>query len=194
MAIKLRLILFTLFISLFPTMSRAVVPIKDITVLGISPMKATLNSVRYHLSSIGGFLQARSTYYQDNIDKFFTWSQIRDSYYVTFRYDAEGQVTSILRLYRFRSILNSNKLTPITTQEVAQKIIQQIGKPTQIIHKGSAGMPSYLAYIWKDDNITVMIDRQGGESLGHIFIKYIVNKVDPYFAKPKKSKIKTASR
>lgn len=194
MRVRFKTLFLILFLSLFSTVSLAIVPIKEVKILGISPIKATLDSVRKHLWDIGGFLQSRSSLPQSNIDKFFTWSQIRDSYYVTFRYDHAGRVTSIERLYRPESILESNKRTDIQTQDVAKKIMAKIGPPTQIIRKSWGGMPSYLSYIWKDDEMTVIIDRQGSDPLGNIFVKYIVNKVDPYYVEPKPKKVKTAAR
>jgi len=194
MRVRFKTLFLILFLSLFSTVSLAIVPIKEVKILGISPIKATLDSVRKHLWDIGGFLQSRSSLPQSNIDKFFTWSRIRDSYYVTFRYDHAGRVTSIERLYRPESILESNKRTDIQTQDVAKKIMAKIGPPTQIIRKSWGGMPSYLSYIWKDDEMTVIIDRQGSDPLGNIFVKYIVNKVDPYYVEPKPKKVKTAAR
>ena len=172
--------------SFFLTPSWAAV--KDVSFLGMKLLEQDLNGVRNQLWNIGGFLQDPSTTKQRNIDKFFTWSNIRDSYYVEFRYDNAGKVASAMRLYRPESILNANKRTPIETRDIALEIIAQIGQPTQVIRKGWGGSPSYRSYIWKDDELTVIVDREGSEIYGNVFVKYIVNKVDPYFVEPKDKK------
>jgi len=46
-------------------------PLKDIEFLGMKLIDANLNSVRSHLWDVGGFLQAKTTVKQRNIDKFF---------------------------------------------------------------------------------------------------------------------------
>lgn len=144
--------------------------------LGLKLLEADINSVRSHLWDIGGFLQAESTMRQRNIDKFYPWSTIRDSYHITFEYNHAGKVVSVTRLYRPYSTEANNSRDAISTREVALNMIESLGQPTNIQRKSWGGMPSYLSYIWKDDNLTITIDREGSEYLGNVFIKYTVNK------------------
>lgn len=159
-------------------------PIDQITFLGLTLTDNDLDSVRKQLWDIGGFKQAKSTKRQRNIDKFFTWSRMRDSYYVEFRYDNAGKITSAFRLFRPQSILFENRRTPISTKAVAQTIVKQIGQPTGIVRKGWGGSPDYTAYIWQNDQLTVEVDREGSERYGNVFIRYTVNR-DPYFVAEK---------
>ena len=159
-------------------------PIDKITLLGLDLTKSSLDSVRQKLWDIGGFQQARSTVRQRNIDKFFSVSRFKDSYYVEFHYDNAGKVTSAYQLFEYRTIEFQNRRTPVQTRAVALEIMQQIGQPTQVIRKGWGGMPGYNAYIWKNDLMTVEVDREGSEILGNVFVKYTVNR-DPYFVADK---------
>lgn len=160
------------------------VPIDEVKLVGIPIVSSTLNSVRSHLWDIGGFLQARSTVRQRNVDKFFTWSNLNDSYYLKFQYNNAGEVVSAYRLFRHESIAFQNRRTPIKTREVALKLIAEIGQPTQVIRKSALGGNSYNAYVWKGNQMTVVLDRQGSEIYGNIFIEYLVNK-DPFFVAEK---------
>jgi len=160
------------------------VPIDEVKLVGMPLTSSTLDSVRSHLWDIGGFLQARSTVRQRNVDKFFTWSNLNDSYYLKFKYNNAGDVVSAYRLFRHESIAFENRRTPIQTREVALKLINEIGQPTQIVKRTAPGSHSYNAYIWQGEQIKVVIDRQGSEIYGNIFIEYTVNK-DPFFVAEK---------
>ncbi|WP_237260284.1 hypothetical protein [Thiomicrospira sp. S5] len=160
-------------------------PIDQITLLGLTVTDSDLDSVRKQLWDIGGFKQADSTKRQRNLDKFFTWSRMRDSYYVEFRYDNAGKTTSAYRLFRPQSIEFDNRLTPISTKAVARTIVEQIGQPTRIIRKGWGGSPDYTAYIWQNDQMKVEVDREGSERYGNVFIRYTVMNRDPYFVAEK---------
>lgn len=148
--------------------------LKDLEFLGLKIANANLNTVRIHLWDIGGFKQAKSTVKQRNIDKFFPWSTIRDSYHITFHYNNAGDVVSVKRLYRPYSLINNNKRTPIDTKDIAISLVEEIGQPKFIKRKGSAGGGSYSVYTWQDDNMKVTIDREGGEILGNVFVEYTV--------------------
>ena len=148
--------------------------LKDLEFLGLKIADANLNTVRTHLWDIGGFMQAQSTIKQRNIDKFFPWSTIRDSYHITFHYNNAGDVVSVKRLYRPYSLINNNKRTPIDTKDIAMSLVEEIGQPQIVKRKGWAGGGSYSAYSWQDDDMKVIIDREGGEVLGNVFVEYIV--------------------
>jgi len=173
-------LIFCLILSPPPLYSAEVTPVDTIKVLGINLIQADITAVRSHLWSIGGYLQAKDSVKQHNYDKFFPWSTMRDSYYILFRYNHAGKITSVKRLYRPYSIEKSNRRTAITTREVARPLIQKLGAPTKIQTKGWGGSLGYRAYIWQDEKVTITIDREGGEKLGNIFVQYTVNIHDPY--------------
>ena len=158
-------------------------PLKEIEFLGLKLVDANLNKVRTHLWDIGGFLQAKSTIKQRNIDKFYPWSTIRDSYHVTFQYNNAGNVVTVKRVYRPYSVLNQNKRTPIETKDIAMVLAQEIGQPKFIKRKGWGGGLSYSSYLWEDDNIEVKIDREGSEKLGNVFIEYTIKNNKRYEVK-----------
>ena len=155
-------------------------PLKDTKFLGLKLIDADLNKVREQLWDIGGFLQAQTTVRQRNIDKFYPWTILRDSYYITFRYNHAGKVTSVKRLYRPYSLEVNNKTSAIQTQDIAMSLITELGKPTYIKRKNSGGGLSYLSYTWQDEDMSIVIDREGSERLGNIFIKYTIKTNDPY--------------
>ena len=154
--------------------------LKSVTVLGINPAEFNKIKVHEHLWNIGGFMQARSTFKQRNVDKFFAWSRIRDSYYLEVRYNPIGNVTSIKRLYRPYSTEHVNKHSPISTKEVAVKLIEQAGQPNRMVRKGLGGSLAYSSYEWEDDNIKIVVDREGSDKLGNVFVEYIVKNESPY--------------
>lgn len=158
----------------FSAVSSETKPLKEVEFLGLKLTEANINSVRSHLWDIGGFLQAKSTIRQRHIDKFYPWSTIRDSYYVTFHYNHAGNVVSVIRMYRPYSTEQSNKRSPIDTKDVAIELSSLLGKPSSIIRKGWGGGPSYPSYIWQDDDMKISVDREGSEIFGNVFIKYEV--------------------
>ncbi|MBN2865552.1 MAG: hypothetical protein JXK16_06040 [Thiotrichales bacterium] len=156
------------------------VDLTTVAVLGIKPAEFNIPKIREHLWNIGGFMQARSTIKQRNIDKFFAWSRIRDSYYLEVRYNHIGNVTSLKRLYRPYSIEQSNKRTAISTKDVALELIGKAGQPSRMVRKGWGGSLTYSSFEWEDDNIKIVVDREGSEKLGNVFVEYIVKNQSPY--------------
>lgn len=162
-------------------------PLKDTTFLGLKLIDADLNKVREQLWDIGGFLQAQTTVRERNIDKFYPWSALRDSYYITFRYNHAGKVTSVKRLYRPYALENNNKTSAIQTRDIAISLISKLGQPTSIKRKSSGGGLSYLSYSWQDKDMNIVVDREGSEILGNIFIKYTIKANNPYAVNKDKS-------
>lgn len=156
------------------------VDLNEVKLLGIKLSEAGLNKVRQHLWDIGGFQQAQSTVRQRNVDKFFTWSRIRDSYYVEFRYNNAGKVTSAKRLYRPYSLESSNRRSVISTREVVLELIPTLGQPHQVTRKGWGGTLSYSSFVWEDDKMKITVDREGSELLGNVFVEYQI-KTQPLY-------------
>lgn len=179
------ILIFCLIVPSAPLYAAETAPASRVNVLGINLIQADITSVRSQLWNIGGYLQAKSSVTQHNYDKFFPWSTMRDSYYILFRYNHAGKITSVKRLYRPYSIEHNNRRAAITTHEVARSLIQKLGPPSQIQTKGWGGSLSYRSYTWQDDKVTITIDREGGEKLGNIFVQYTVKIHDPYEVIPK---------
>jgi hypothetical protein len=158
----------------------AVKPISQIEFLGLELITADLDTVRRHLWDIGGFMQARINVRQRNLDKFFALSNILDSYYVQFRYNNAGKITSVKRLYRPYSLESTHPYNEIQTRDIALQLIQKVGQPTSMIKKGWGGGQKYPAYTWQDDKVTIKVDREGNTNLGNVFIEYIIDINDPF--------------
>lgn len=151
----------------------------DVSVLGIKLLDSKVEKVREQLWAIGGFTQARSTWKQTNLDRFFTRSRWRDSYYVEFRYNGAGKVLSVKRLYRPYSLETNNRRSALTTREVALQLSKELGHPTGTMTRGWGGTLRYPSYRWEDDKMEVVVDREGGERLGNIFVEYRIKPQTP---------------
>lgn len=165
-----------------PVVGLAQTPPEQAQLLGIKLTEADMNSVRAHLRNLGGFKQDRATADHRNMDKFFAYSNLRDSYYVQFRYDANGKVVSAKRLLRRSGTHFNNDYRDLETQQVARELIEVYGQPNQVIRKSLNGLPSYASFVWQDDEMRITIDRVGSDRYAPIFIEYEVN-TDPYIAK-----------
>lgn len=152
--------------------------INQASFFGLKLLDSDISKVRDQLWNIGGFKQARSTKRKRAIDKFFISYHVKDTYYIEFRYTSSGKLLSAKRLYKPQSIHFKNKRTPIQTREIALDLIAELGQPTQITTV--AGFRPYSKFKWETDKIKVIIDREGSEYSGNVFISYQV-KTDPYF-------------
>lgn len=169
------------FLFITPVDAQTETSLKEVKFLGLPLITSKVEDVRQHLWKVGGFLQARSTVKQMNFDKFFTWSTIRDSYYVSFEYNHAGQIVKARRLYRPTSLENNNRHTPIETIDIARRLITDLGNPSSVERKGWGGSLSYRSYRWEDETMSVVVDREGSESLGNVFIEYRI-KIHDRFA------------
>lgn len=152
------------------------------SLLGIKLIEADMDAVRKHLKDIGGFQQDRATVKHRNMDKFFAYSNLRDSYYVEFQYDPNGKVVSAKRLFRKSGKHFNNEYRDLQTEDIARQLIQTYGQPHQVTRKSRDGSHRYAAYTWRDDNMTITLDRVGSDSMAPIFLRYDVQ-TDRYVAK-----------
>lgn len=153
--------------------------ISEFTFLGLQLDGANKSLIEGQMNNLGGFKKARSTAKADNIDKFFPINQMRDSYFIQFRYRYDGELFSVKRLFRPQSTQFENRRDPIQTRQVALQIVKQIGQPTRIERKSWGGSPSYNAYIWENKRVKIVVDREGSEIYGNVFMQYQL-KANPY--------------
>lgn len=155
---------------------KEVIAPKDIKIFDLPLLTSTQKLVNSHFAAIGGFKQSRTSFGEKHYDKFYSHSQLADSYYLDFRFNNAGQVTSITQLYRpyNHSTIHSvdQNSRALTTKRLAQKFVAKLGQPTAMERKGWGGFKPYVAYIWEDDAVKIIIDRQGSESLGKVFMRY----------------------
>ena len=168
--------------AVFASQSLAQVEPSQAKLLGLVVTEADMDKVRRQLNNLGGFKQDRATVKHRNIDKFFTYSNLRDSYYIEFRYDANGKVVSAKRLYRPSGERLINEYRDLDTRDIARQMIQTLGQPNRIETKARLGLPGYPSYIWQDEQITIRIDRVGSDRYAPIFVEYLVN-TDPFVEK-----------
>lgn len=145
-------------------------------VLGISLQKYQRSSVRKHLYSIGGFIQAEKSFRQINYDTFYAWSRVRDTYYIRFNYNQAGRITSVERVFRPYSNEFDNNFSDLTTRRVAEDLAKTYGNP--IVLRKATGR--YKSYIWEDENVKIEVDRKGSDPFGNVFIRYTLLKNDPF--------------
>lgn len=167
--------------------SAVIIAPKDVEVFDIPLLSATQKTINKRFASIGGFKQSRASFKQKHFDKFYSNSQLADSYYLDFRFNNAGQVTSLTRLYRpyNHSVTDSidQNSQALTTKRLAQKFVSLLGQPTAMQRKGWGGFQPYIVYIWEDDAMRITIDRQGSESLGKVFMRYEIKNTSLYLAK-----------
>ncbi len=159
-----------------------VVAPQEARLLGIKLLEADMDKVREQLSNLGGFQQERATLNHRNLDKFFTRSNLRDSYYVEFRYDANGKVISAKRLLRRSGLKYRNDYADLQTEDVARDLVKTFGQPHAVERKSRDGAPTYPAYIWRDEQLVIRIDRVGSDRYAPIFISYELQR-DPFVEK-----------
>lgn len=150
--------------------------------LGIKLIEADMDAVRVHIKDIGGFKQDRATLKHNNMDKFFAYSHLRDSYYVEFQYDPNGKVVAAKRLFRRSAKHFNNEYRDLQTEDVARQLIQVYGQPQQVIRKSRDGLHRYASYIWRDQDMTITLDRVGSDTMAPIFLRYELQ-TDRYVAK-----------
>ncbi len=150
--------------------------------LGIKLIEADMDAVRVHIKDIGGFKQDRATLKHSNMDKFFAYSHLRDSYYVEFQYDPNGKVVAAKRLFRRSAKHFNNEYRDLQTEDVARQLIQVYGQPQQVIRKSRDGLHRYASYIWRDQDMTITLDRVGSDTMAPIFLRYELQ-TDRYVAK-----------
>lgn len=167
-------------------------PPEQAELLGIKLTEADMKSVRAHLRDLGGFKQDRATADHRNMDKFFAYSNLRDSYYVQFRYDANGKVVSAKRLLRRSGNHFNNDYRDVETQQVARQLIETYGQPNQVIRKSLNGLPSYASFVWQDDEVRITVDRVGSDRYAPIFIEYEIS-TDPYVARQEENDAENAN-
>ncbi len=152
------------------------------TFLGAKILDQDLNSIRKLLWNHGGFIQAKSTVRQKNIDKFFPWSNLRENYYIECRYTPEGKLSSLYQLYRPSSLLFNNQRDGVTTDQVARVLQAQFKIPPKVKTKSWGGTGTYRAYYWENDKIKITVDRQGSERLGNVFVLYQIKPIQTFLA------------
>lgn len=149
------------------------------TLFGVALNGAVRDLINTQIKDIGGLRESRSTQLENNFDKYYPSFRKRQLYYVEFHYTPDGQLYSAKELFRPVSTRFENRLSPITTRQVAQKLSERIGQPSRIVRKTAEGTLDYNAYIWNGDKLKITVDRVGSEIYGNVFVLYQV-KINPY--------------
>ncbi len=168
-----------LIMLLLPGLSLAATAVKDVTLLGLKLRTANTNDVHEHFFRLGGFLQARSTVRQFTMDVFYPWSRERQLYRLAFHYDPNGRFQWAEQRFRIsphKQTLTHNRMTPITTDEIARQLVEQLGEPQQKQWRQWGGMPGYYRYEWRDEAMTVVVDHTDGDPLAPVFVLYRLNR------------------
>jgi hypothetical protein len=156
--------------------------LEQVKLVGIDLFSANQAQVQKHMRQIAGFRQERATFIHTNVDKFFPVSNLRDSYYLEFRYDANGQIVSAKRLYRRSGVHLINEYRDLTTQDLARILSAELGQAPKVLRKQRQGGLSYPSYIWETEDITIKIDHRGSSPFEPIFVEYKLAR-DPFVAK-----------
>lgn len=159
---------------------------KEITLFDLPLLKVTQKSLNKHFSNIGGFKQSRESFGKKHYNKYYSNTQIPHSYYLDFRFNAAGNLTTVTQLYRpYSHYMNhaiDNNSQQLTTKRLARKFVQKLGNPTRVERKGWGGFKPYISYVWEDEAMKITIDRQGEQALGNIFMRYQIKNTPVFMA------------
>ena len=161
-----------LLLSTLPAM--AAVPVKDVTLLGLKLRTVNTNQVRTHFWRMGGFMEPEASARQINVDIFFPWSRNRELYRLEFHYDPNGRFQWAEARYRWqphKAVLVHNRPTPLTTDEIARRLAEQLGEPKSVTLRQFANQ-RYRSYEWEDDTMQVRVDRLDGDPTQPVYVLY----------------------
>jgi hypothetical protein len=151
--------------------------------IGINLAQADRTQVLKHIQDLGGFLHDRNTAKHVNTDRFFTISNQRDSYWLEFHYNADGKIVSAARVYRRAGRSFHHEHQDLSTEDIAREFVNQYGEPSFVQRRVPPGLPSYRAFVWQTDSVTIRIDRKGGDTFAPILVTYKMKSVDPFAEK-----------
>lgn len=162
-------------VEILPQPPEKPLAVQDVTLFGLKLRTANLNDIRKHLWRLGGFLQAHTTLRQINVDRFYSWSRSRDSYYVEFHYDPKGRFQWAVQVFRYhphKILEHAPSPAPLTTTTIMNRLRQQLGPPQTVRLKQASGMPAYPRYEWQDEVMEVIVDRMDGDPLQPVVVIY----------------------
>jgi len=161
------------------------------TLFDLKILQTDQQAVLQHFSAIGGFQRYKISLKNGNFDKYYSHSQLNDSYYLDFRYNSAGQLVKVNLLYRpFSDKMQSRYAkgnAPLNTRTLALQFTQIYGPATLIQRKGWGGITTYDAYTWEDEQIKIQLDRQNNDPLGNILVSYQIKQLPQYFADTKEN-------
>jgi hypothetical protein len=131
----------------------------DYSLLGLKLATATKDDIRNGLYSWDGLEQSKATIYRKQFNRFYPKNILREAYRLDFRYEQDGHFSSLQLRYRPFAPEYNNSNKEIDTPDIVRQLIPMIGMPTRF-KRMSSGLPSYNAYHWEDDKVSIMLDRE----------------------------------
>jgi hypothetical protein len=133
----------------------------DYNLLGLKLASANKDDIRKSFFTWDGFEQSKATLYRKQFNRFYPKNILRETYRVDFRYEQDGRFASMNMLYRPFSNEYTNTQQGIDIPDIVQQLVPIIGKPNMRLRRMVSGLPSYNAYQWEDDKVTILLDREG---------------------------------
>ena len=132
----------------------------DYQLLDLKLLNANKEDIRKNLYKWDGFDQTESTLKRAQFNRFYPKNILREVYRLDFRYQKNNQFASLRILYRAFEPEFSNQAQGTDTEAIVQQLIPMIGMPKSRIYRTSSGVRGYNAYIWEDDNMSIVLDRE----------------------------------
>ncbi len=161
MLIRLLLIFIALSMASYPIWAATA---SDYSLLGLKLVSANKDDIRQSLFSWDGFDQAKSTLYRKQFNRFYPKNILRETYRLDFRYEQDGRFASMQILYRPFSPEYANQKQGIDISDIVAQLTPIIGSPNARFRRTASGLPSYNAYQWEDDKVSILLDREGQQA------------------------------
>jgi hypothetical protein len=132
----------------------------DYNLLGLKLVAANKQEIRNALFNWDGFDQTQSTLYRKQFNRFYPKNILRETYRLDFRYEQDGRFASMHILYRPFAPEYANNSKGIDIPDIVKQLIPMIGTPNARLRRAVSGLPSYDAYRWEDEKMTILLDRE----------------------------------
>lgn len=133
----------------------------DYHLLGLKLVSTNKDEIQKSLYSWDGLDQSQSTLYRKQFNRFYPKYILRETYRLDFRYEQDGRFASMQVLYRPFLPEYANQNQGIDIPDIVAQLTPIIGAPNARFRRTASGLPSYNAYKWEDEKVTIMLDREG---------------------------------
>ncbi len=133
----------------------------DYHLLGLKLVSTNKDEIQKSLYSWDGLDQSQSTLYRKQFNRFYPKNILRETYRLDFRYEQDGRFASMQVLYRPFLPEYANQNQGIDIPDIVAQLTPIIGAPNARFRRTASGLPSYNAYQWEDEKVTIMLDREG---------------------------------
>ena len=134
----------------------------DYQLLGLKLATASKDDIRKNLYQWHSFEPTDTTRDNTSFNRFYTKHLLRETYRLDFRYEKDGQFSSMNMLYRPFYAEYAPK--EIDIPDILKQLVPMIGSPNIRIKRVVSGLPAYNAYQWEDDTMSITLDHENQQT------------------------------